>query len=861
MSIFPFTSQYGADSLKAEQIRVQGSVHEVAFGPIVYRLAKQRGLRGEVCSDGTRVDIIVVGEQRAIDALVVDLRSQAPFPTAIKTITRTAYAGKLTFSDFNIISRQPSPLQALMLPDTATCLDCQREIFDPLSRYYRYPFTSCAGCGPRLSILQMVPAARPQTSLAAFPLCADCQQEAQDVNGRRFQSLAAACPQCGPQVRLAHPDGSPVDTSRLSSLDNLDAVATLLLQGDIVAIKGLSGVQLACDATNEVAVRRLRQHSSGRPLTLMARDLPVVERYCQVSPEEKALLQSSAAPAVLLPSKLGQLPGFWLEAEFLSFHRGDFADQIPSSWEVEDPEPALTSEAAASDQPFERSQPSPSSALRPIAPSVAPGHRRLGFMLPYTPLHHLMLQRLDRPIVLTSDSPADLPTDLGSEAAKAQLALLADYVLLNDLDIVNPAPDSVVQVSEGQLQVLQRGRGYVLCPIYLPEGFEQSPALLALGDDHNNTLCRLQDGQALLSQPIRNLKAGKSYQTYQQTLDQFGQIFAAQPEIVAVDQQPDYRSTQLGLSLSQRSHEGAAGALRLHSIQHHHAHVAACMAENGLPLKTPPVLGIALDGLGFGDDGTLWGGEFLLADYRGYRRLATFKPVALFGGEQAIYQPWRSTYAHFRGAFDWAELLTACGELELIEFLLSQPQVPPEMMLNQDLEVVYSPLASSAGRLFDAVAAAVGICRETASYEGQGAVELEALIEPDHLPRTVPYPFEAVARPEDGLWLLDPRSMWLSLLADLMQNVDAAVISARFHVGLAAAIAALTHTLQDEHPFTLVALTGGVFQNQILALEVKQRLEDLGLTVLTHSKVPPNNGGLSLGQAVIAAARHLSPEG
>ncbi|MBD0267189.1 MAG: carbamoyltransferase HypF [Cyanobacteria bacterium Co-bin8] len=858
MSIFPFTSQHEAHSLKAEQIRVEGTIYGVEFGRIVYRLAKQGGLRGEVCSDSTSVYIVVLGKPQAIDRLVTDLRSHPSFSTAIQAITRTPYEGNLTFSDFNIISSQPSPIQTLMPPDAATCLDCQREIFDPHSRYYRYPFTSCTSCGPRLSILPAPLAVRTQTSLAAFPLCAACQQETQDANDRRFQSLSAACPRCGPHVRLARPDGSPVDTASLSSLDDLDAVCTLLLQGDIVAIKGLSGVQLACDATNEVTVRRLRQQSSGRPLTLMARDLPMVERYCQVSPEEKALLESPVAPVVLLPSKVGQLPGFWLEAEFLSFHRGDFADQIPSSWEAESTGLPSTSEAA-SDNPPNSAQTRQSRALKPIAPSVAPGQRRLGFMLPYTPLHHLMLQRLDRPIVMTSDGLADLPLDLSSEAAKAQLAPLIDYVLLHNLDIVNPAPDSVVQVSEGQIQVLQRGRGYALCPINLPEGFEQAPPLLALGDDQNNTLCRVQDGQALLSQPISDLKNSKSYQTYQQTLDSFDQIFADRPEIVAVDQQPDYRSTQLGLSLSQRSREGAGGALRIHSIQHHHAHIAACMAENGLPLKTPPVLGIALDGLGFGDDGTLWGGEFLLADYRGYRRLATFKPVALFGGEQAIYQPWRSTYAHLKSAFDWAELLAACGDLELIKFLSGQPQVPPEMMMNQDLEVVYSPLASSAGRLFDAVAAAVGLCREGAAYKGQGAVELEALIESDHLYRAVvPYPFEAVARSEDRLWILEPRSMWLSLLADLMQNVDAAVISARFHVGLAAAIATLTHTLQDEHPFTLVALTGGVFQNQILALEVKQRLEDLGLTVLTHSKVPPNNGGVSLGQAVIAAARHLA---
>jgi hydrogenase maturation protein HypF len=849
MNIFPFTSRQAASSLKAEQIRVQGTAQGEDLGRVVYRLAKQLGLRGQVRSLSSGTEIVAVGQQRSIERLLVALRSHLPQPLAHPAITREPYAGDFTFPDFDIVDR-PGALQVLMSPNKAICLDCQREVFDPASRYYRYPFTSCDSCSGSFRRLGTDDL---QSGLVS-PRCPTCEQGSPEVSRRPFQA-ATVCPQCGPQVWLESFNGPLLDGPSPPALDDLDRVCALLLEGKVVAIKGLTGLQLACDATNEVAVRKLRQPGSGRPLTLMARDLPTIERYCRVDPEEKALLESAAAPAVLLTAKQDPLPGFWLEDEFLSFHRGDLADQIPLAWEAATSKRLPLADAEAG-QPT-GSDRGAHSALKPIAPSVAPGQQRLGFMLPYSSLHHLILHRLDRPIVLTSDGLTEISCNLSPEQAQTQLAPLADAALLNDLEITNPVSDALVQVCQGQMQILQRGRGYASCPIWLPEGFDQAPPLLALGSDHHSSLCRLQAGQALISQPLGDIRQRQPYQTYRQTLDLFRQLFADPVESVAVDQQPSSRSTQLGLSLSQRFHEAPAGGLRVQSIQHHHAHIAACMAENGLPLKTPPILGIALDGMGFGDDGTLWGGEFLLADYRGYRRLAALKPVALLGGEAALYQPWRSTYAHLRSAFDWAELLATCSDLELIDFLANKAQMILEMTFDQGTEAQHSPLASSAGRLFDAVAAAVGLCREEATYESQGAVALEALIEPEHLQEAVPYPFEAIFRSEDNLWILEPRSMWLSLLADLMQGIDAATIAARFHVGLAAAIAALTQTLQQEHPFALVALSGGVFQNQVLTVEVKQRLEALGLTVLTHSKVPPNDGGLSLGQAVIAAARQL----
>ncbi|HEY9880476.1 MAG TPA: carbamoyltransferase HypF [Leptolyngbyaceae cyanobacterium] len=867
MSISPFTSKHSMGVPKAEVIRLQGTVQGVELQQTVYRLAKHYGLKGEVCSDGTGIQIVVVGGKKAIDSLVEGLRSHEPALAHIQAITREPYEGQATFSDFNIIRSHLSRVQTLLAADRAMCDRCLQDIQNASSRHYRYPFTSCAHCGPRLSIIQATPYNRARTSMRGFPLCSACYQEYEDVENRRFQAQTVACPICGPVVWLEQLNDSPPPSS--VTQDEVDAVCTLLQQGEIVAIKGLGGFHLACDATNEGAVRKLRQrkHGAHKPLALMARSVSLIERYCRVGPEEKALLTSAAAPIVLLEARLSQLPGFWLESEFLSFHRGSFTNQIPRSWEAdttqflnsawEENTPSSLSEGSpTSGTPIEEAPKSQESGVfRPIAPSVAPKQPTLGFMLPHTPLHHLILQQMDRPIVLTSGNLSGEPQCTQNEEAKEHLSSIADYILLHNQDIINRVDDSVVRVCEGHLQTIRRARGYAPMPISLPEGFQPTPSLLAMGSELRNTFCLVQDGQAVLSQHIGNLENAGTYRSYRQALDLFSQLLEHHPEIIAVDQHPDYLSTQLGLSLGNEAVEGTSKSPRIQAIQHHHAHVAACMAENGLALKTPPILGIALDSSGFGDDGTLWGGEFLLADYRGYRRLATFKPVALLGGEKAVQQPWRNTYAHFRAAFDWAELTATCSSLELFEFLSDKSQ----LMLDEMLEETHSPLASSVGRLFDAVAAALGICREGASYEGQGAVELEALVDPDQLYQTLPYPFDLVTRHEDGLWVVDPQAMWLSLLADLMQGVNAGIISARFHVGLANAIATLTHMLRNQHPFSQVALTGGVFQNKILLLEVKQRLEALGLTVLTHSKVPPNDGGLSLGQAVIAAARHINP--
>ncbi|NEP03261.1 MAG: carbamoyltransferase HypF, partial [Symploca sp. SIO2E9] len=504
----------------------------------------------------------------------------------------------------------------------------------------------------------------------------------------------------------------------------------------------------------------------------------------------------------------------------------------------------------------------------PIAPSVAPSQNTLGFMLPYTPLHHLMLRRMNRPIVLTSGNLSDEPQCLDNQEARIKLGKIADYLLLHNRDIVNRVDDSVVRVigsGEGvteqksthqksyltQTQILRRARGYAPAPITLPAGFEAKSQILAMGSELKNTFCLLRDGQAILSQHLGDLENAAAFNAFRDTLNFYLSLFEHQPRVIAVDKHPEYLSTKWGKEIAETLPENS-----LYQVQHHHAHIAACMAENGIPLDSPPVLGIALDGLGYGEDGTLWGGEFLSADYRGFQRLGTFKPVAMIGGEQAIYQPWRNTYAQLLSAFSWDDLQQHYGDLELLTFLDNKPR----KLLNQLMEKgINSPLASSCGRLFDAVAAAIGICREECSYEGQAAMEMEAIVDFNSfndIEEELVYPFTINSREKNinSLLYIEPRPMWLALLDDLQQNVPKSLIAAKFHYGLASAIATMVNHLCQYNVSNRVVLTGGVFQNRILLEQVRGRLEAKGIIVLTHSLVPPNDGGLSLGQAVIAAS-------
>ncbi|MCC5599610.1 carbamoyltransferase HypF [Nostoc favosum] len=776
--------------MAAEEIRVRGTVQGVGFRPTVYRIAKACGLRGDVCNDGQGVLIRVSGSEEAITKFIARLQTECPPLAKINQLIRTHYESELKFDNFVISTSVSNAIKTEITPDAATCPQCQKEIFDPFSRFYRYPFTNCTHCGPRLSIIRAIPYDRCNTSMSAFTICSECAKEYHDIENRRFHAQPVACHACGPSAWLERADGKSVTASMFSMLDDVDAVCTLLQKGEIVAIKGLGGIHLACDATQETVVQKLRQRKKRyhKPFALMARDIKIIEEYCTINAKEKELLKSSAAPIVLL-----QATG------------------------------------------------------KKVAPSIASGQNTLGFMLPYTPLHHLILRRMNRPIVLTSGNIADEPQCIDNDEAKEKLGTIADYFLFHNREILNRVDDSVVRVIGDKAQVIRRARGYAPAPISLPPGFDNVAQILAMGSELKNTFCLLREGEAILSQHLGDLKNAAAFNAYEDTLNLYLNLFEHKPEIIAIDKHPEYLSSKLGKELADTNQ------IKIHQIQHHHAHIAACMVENGIPLDSPPVLGIALDGLGYGDDGTLWGGEFLLANYRKFQRLATFKPVAMIGGEQAIYQPWRNTYAQLIAANLWDDCQQQYADLEIVKFLKNKPI----KLLNQLLEKrINSPPASSVGRLFDAVAAAIGIYRDECSYEGQAAIAMEAIVDVSSLnnhKETLIYPFNFSFL--DRIYYIDPRPMWQALLHDLQQQIPQPVMAAKFHKGLANAIVQMVKYLSQENLISQVALTGGVFQNCILLEQVSKRLQTLGIKVLTHSLVPANDGGLSLGQAVIAAVQ------
>jgi hydrogenase maturation protein HypF len=781
-----------------EEVRVRGTVQGVGFRPAVWRLARQEGLAGHVANDGTGVLIRLEGPEAAIARFLDRLGSEPPPLARIERIERARLDQPAACAGFSILESRAGTMRTAVAPDAALCPACRNEILSPLERRYRYPFANCTHCGPRFSIIRSAPWDRARTSMAGFVPCPDCAGEYRDPADRRFHAQPIACHRCGPRARLIRLDGRAVTAESYSMLDDVDAVGGLLTRGEIVAIKGIGGFHLACDATSAAAVRRLRQRKRRdvKPFALMARDLDVVRRYADPDAEECRLLESAAAPIVLL--------------------RAAGPERLPEE--------------------------------------VAPGLDLLGFMLPSTPLHLLALRRLARPVVMTSGNLSDEPQAIDNDEAAARLAGIADFALVHDRAIVNRIDDSVVRVAAGAPRILRRARGYAPAAIALPPGFEEAPPVLAFGGELKATFCLAKEGQAVLSQHQGDLENAATLADYERNLALFADLFEHRPAVLAADRHPDYLSARLA------RRRARADGLRLVEAQHHHAHVAACLAENGRPLDAAPVLGIALDGLGFGDDGTLWGGEFLLADYRHYRRIGTFRPVAMPGGAQAIREPWRSTYAHLMAALGWARLAMNYDGLELFGFLAGKPRATLDAMIRQG---VNAPLASSCGRLFDAVAAALGLARERAGYEGQGAMMLEAAVERAALAgedEALAYPFAIPQLKGSALPCIEPLAMWQALLGDLVLETPPGVIAARFHRGLARAVAAMAARLlggEGGDAVDAIALSGGCFQNRILLEQTVARLAPLGRRILLHSAVPANDGGLALGQAAIAAALAL----
>jgi len=774
------------DFIVGEQIRIRGIVQGVGFRPFVWHLANESGITGNVCNDGAGVLIQAWGAAATLDEFIHRLDSETPPLARIDRIERNSIHGPCVADAFRIISSDEGETLTGVVADAATCPACLAEVHDPRNRRYRYPFTNCTHCGPRLSIIEAIPYDRVNTSMRDFKMCAACRQEYDDPADRRFHAQPNACGDCGPQLLLVDKHGEQVERTG----NAVEAASEKIRQGAIVAVRGIGGFHLACDALNSDAVTQLRERKRRyhKPFALMARDLEVIRQYAVIHPVEEKVLTGKAAPVVVLEARANTLPE-----------------------------------------------------------AIAPGQNTLGFMLPYSPLHHLLFKDMAQPLVMTSGNSSDEPQCIENQTALEMLKDIADYFLLHNRDIVNRLDDSVVRVMDGQPRFLRRARGFAPESIPLPAGFENAPQIQAMGGELKNTFCLIRNNEAIVSQHIGDLEDVAAITDYRHQLQLYCELFDHHARIIAIDKHPDYLSTRLGRELA--STEG----LQIDEIQHHHAHIASCMAEHGLPLNTNAVLGVAMDGLGLGEDGTIWGGEFLLADYTGFKHLAALEAVPMPGGVKAILQPWRNTYAHLLQIADWQSIKNQFTGLDIVDYLEAKPLQNLNTMIEKGLN---SPMASSCGRLFDAVAAAIDVCRDEVSHEGQAAMQLEALAtgvwqqEQDHA-----YPYQL--NNDSDYTVINWRPLWLALLEDLQQAVSPGIIAARFHHGLASAIAAIAYDLCSAHAIDTVVLNGGVFQNRLLLEGVIARLKTANLTVLSPVKLPANDGGLSYGQAVIAAARAL----
>ncbi len=776
----------------AEKIRVRGLVQGVGFRPTVWRIARELDLCGDVRNDGEGVLARLWGEASQIGRFCERLLAECPPLARIDRVERSALLGEPPPGAFRILASDATAVHTGVVPDAATCAACRTEIFDPADRRFRYPFTNCTHCGPRLSIVRAIPYDRSNTSMSVFPMCERCRAEYEDPADRRFHAQPNACPECGPRVWLQDRSGRRVDPAKRGAPDAIGAASALIAEGRIVAVKGIGGFHLACDAANEEAVAELRRRKRRyrKPFALMAWDLGVASRYAFVGPEEAELLRSPAAPIVLVERRSG---------------------------------------------------------APPLASQIAPGQSTLGLMLPYSPLHHLLLADWDRPLVMTSGNLSDEPQCIDNADAGGRLGDIADYFLLHDRVIVNRVDDSVLRPMDGAPRFLRRARGFAPSLIALPAALAGAPPILALGGELKSTLCLVRDGQATLSQHLGDLEEARTAEEYERTLALYLEILQVTPAVLAVDAHPDYRPTRIGRARAARD------GLQVETVQHHHAHIGSVLAENGWAPDAGPVLGIALDGLGYGEDGSIWGGEFLLADYRGFERIGHLKPTPMPGGTRSILEPWRNTWAQLAVHLGWERVLGRWPDLPLVRWLQGHPL---DMLAAMLAKGINSPPASSCGRLFDAVAGALGVSSEAVTYEGQAAIELEALAtRASGAPGA--YPFGTAWG--DGPGLLDPAPLWEALLDDLAAGLSAETIAARFHQGLAEGVVRLARGLASGHGIDRVALSGGVFQNRTLFEAVANGLRQTGLDVLTHRLVPANDGGLSLGQAAVAAARRIGP--
>ena len=845
-------------SLFGECIHITGIVQGVGFRPFVYSLALRMGLKGWVRNTSAGVDIQVDGSVEQIQVFIHALKNETPPLAQIDSFESHACAPG-GYTHFEIIHSEaiPEAFQPIS-PDVSICDDCLRELFNPQDRRYRYPFINCTNCGPRFTIIEDIPYDRPKTTMSGFPLCQECLIEYTTPQNRRFHAQPVACARCGPQVWLElnlAPGGKNdelkdrigefrFDHSE-ATLDDKDAQPTslpvhpsgdeaifgaqrLLIQGKIIAVKGLGGFHLACDATNEEAVSELRRRKLrvDKPFALMMPDLVTIEEHCMVNQAERELLESRARPVVILRRRPGKT----------------------------------------------------------IAPQVAPHQDTLGVMLPYTPLHYLLLTQIANTdltgsspnpgtgsslaslpaLVMTSGNMSEEPIAFSNQAAREHLSTLVDAFLMHNRPIRTRCDDSVMRVAElgwfrrkksihtgienrdstqstldlkqSTILPLRRSRGYAPFPVQLPW---ETPPLLATGAELKNTFCITHKRYAFLSQHIGDLENYETLASFEDGIHHFESLFRVKPQVIAYDLHPNYLATRYALERAEEEQLPSLG------VQHHHAHIAACMAENGLQFDHP-IIGVAFDGTGYGDDGAIWGGEFLLADYLTYQRIAHLAYVPLPGGDKAVREPWRIALTWLAHAnIEWSDNLPPVIHATHLPHLAQRAAL---LALTHQIETgINSPNTSSIGRLFDAVAALSGV-RQIVNYEAQAAIEFEALVDPQEMRG---YSFE-INRLPNNIQAIDPSRLFEEIVSDLNSGIARSTIAARFHNGVAEMVRQVVINVRTEFGVNEVILSGGVWQNITLLRKTISRLQKENFYIYIHSQVPTNDGGLALGQAAIA---------
>ncbi len=845
--------------LQKARIHIRGIVQGVGFRPFVFNLAREHGISGYVLNDSTGVHIEAIAPPEAIEKFLRDLREKAPPQAAIYSME--VKLGKVSGAqkaprDFVIKKSRRLEVKFVPIsPDIATCHQCVEELFDEDNFRFGYPFINCTNCGPRFTIIRDIPYDRDKTTMQPFEMCRTCAAEYDDPANRRFHAQPNACPACGPKVSLMDNRGKPVACE-----DPIEKCAGLLRKGRIVAIKGLGGFHLACDATNHAAVTTLRKrkYREDKPFALMMRTLGDIERHCYVSEADRRLLTSPRRPIVLM-RKRGL--GFGDRGSGVGGRgagSGDRGSGVGEQGAGSGGQGAGSAEQGAGSgdrgagsgeqgagsgvgespvsTPNPRPQtPNPTAPLSLVSDAVAPNQKRLGVMLPYTPLHHLLLEKSGLILVLTSGNVSDEPISYVNEEAFSRLHRIADYFLTNNREIYMRCDDSVTTTFRGKESVLRRSRGYVPEPFILP--FSSKRHVLACGAELNNTFCLTRDNYFFVSHHIGDLENVETLRSFEEGIEHFKKLFFIEPKVIAYDLHPEYLSTKYALA------QTAVG--RKMGVQHHYAHIVSCMADNSLSSFLPSgeprkVIGVAFDGIGYGDDGSIWGGEFFIAGYFGYRRAAHLKNAAMPGGEAAIKQPWRMAASFLRATY--GDSFLDIG----VEFTKRIDRASWEVIQKAiDLNVNCFE-TSSMGRLFDAVSALIGV-RDEIHYEGQAAIELEYLA--DEKCRKA-YSFKI--RKEGETYIIDWRPIFRQVIRDLAGGETKGTIASKFHNAVARMIVEVCRRLRHECGIEEVALSGGVFQNVYLLGRTVPALERNGFRVHVHHRVPTNDGGISLGQAAFA---------